>query len=153
MRDIKFACPHCEQHIKCDDTLGGQKINCPACGREVVVPKLADGHQLRTTTGHVPVPTEARAAPRSGKTNPPAPPEYSKLAIASLSLSIGSVLLWPFGFIPGIILGYLAKAQIRRQPRLQGTEFAVAGIRVGYCFLVLFALFLIWLATTRTGAH
>src|ERR1051325_7241767 len=100
MRDIKFGCPHCEQHIKCDDSFGGQKINCPACGREVVVPKLTDEHRLRTTTGHVPVPTHARGAPRSGKTNPPLPPEYSKLAIASLALSIGSVLLWPFGFIP-----------------------------------------------------
>jgi len=63
------------------------------------------------------------------------------------------VVLWPLGFIPGIILGYLAKAQIRENPRLQGVKYAVAGIRVGYCFLVIFALFLIWYATTRTGAH
>jgi len=149
MRDIKFGCPHCAQHIKCDDSLGGRSINCPACGREVVVPRLEDQQRLRTTTGHVPVPTEARSAPRSGKTRPPAPPEVSKLAIASLSLSIASVLLWPLGFIPGIILGYVAQNQIRQNPKLQGNEYAVAGIRVGYCFLGLFLLFLIWLITNR----
>ena len=156
MRDIKFACPHCEQHIKCDDTFGGQKINCPACGREVVVPKLADENRLRTTTGHVPIPTQAHGAPRSGKTSPPvgpAPPEYSKLAIASISLSIASLLLGPLGCIPGIILGYLAKAQIRQNPRLQGLELAQAGIIVGYCFLALLAAYGVWHFTNRAGGH
>jgi len=157
MRDIKFACPHCEQHIKCDDAFGGQKINCPACGREVLVPKLTDEHHLRITTGRVPVPTHAHGAPRAGATTIPAGPqshpEFSKLAIASISLSAGSLLLGPFGFIPGIIFGYLAKAEIRQNPRLQGTELAVAGIRVGYCFLALFALLGIWYVTTRMSAR
>lgn len=156
MRDIKFACPHCEQHIKCDDSFGGRKINCPACGREVDVPRLTDEHRLRITTGRVPVPTHAHGAPRSAdatKSRPPSGPPFSKLAIASISLSVGSLLLGPFGCIPGIIFGYIAKAEIRQNPKLQGYELAQAGIIVGYCFLALCAAIGVWFITTRTGAH
>ena len=157
MRDLKFACPHCEQHIKCEDYLAGQNINCPACGREVVVPKLPDEHHLRITTGRVPVPTHAHGAPRAGAvaapSGPPPAPEFSKLAIASISLSAGSLLLGPFGCIPGIIFGYLAKAELRHRPSLQGAELAKAGIIVGYCFLALFTLIVILLAMHFAKSH
>ena len=157
MRDLKFACPHCEQHIQCEDDLAGQNINCPACGREVLVPKLPDEHHLRITTGRVPVPTHAHGAPRAGAPltppGPPPAPEFSKLAIASISLSAGSVLLGPFGCVPGIIFGYLAKAELRQRPSLQGAELAKAGIVVGYCFLGLFTLIGIWLTVKFAKAH
>jgi len=158
MRDLKFACPHCEQHIKCEDDIAGKLVNCPACGREVAVPKLPDEHHLRITTGRVPVPTHAHGAPRAGGANeaPNAPqtkPEFSKLAIASISLSAGSVLLGPFGCIPGIIFGYLAKAELRQRPSLQGSELAKAGIVVGYCFLGLFTLIGIWLTGKLAKGH
>ena len=154
MRDLKFACPHCEQHIKCEDYLAGQKIKCPACGGDVVVPNLPDEHHLRITTGKVPVPTHAHGAPRAGgPVAPPSPskPDFSKLAIASISLSASSLFLGPFGCIPGIIFGYLAKAELRQNPRLQGAELAKAGIIVGYCFLGLFTLLGIWLAMKLTN--
>ena len=147
MRDLKFACPHCEQHIKCEDDMAGRLINCPACGREVAVPNLPDEHHLRITTGKVPVPTHAHGAPRSGAAVPTGPahaPEFSKLAIASISLSCASVLLLIFGCIPGIICGYLAKAELRQNPKLQGSELAQAGIIVGFCFLGLFSITGFW---------
>lgn len=157
MRDLKFACPHCEQHIKCEDDLAGQNINCPACGREVLVPKLPDEHHLRITTGRVPVPTHAHGAPRAGIAAAPSgltpKPEFSKLAIASIALSSASVVLLLFGCIPGIIFGYLAKAELRQNSRLQGAELAKAGIIVGYCFLALFTLIGIWLAMKLAKAH
>jgi hypothetical protein len=31
MSEIKFACPHCDQHIACDESHGGRVIQCPAC--------------------------------------------------------------------------------------------------------------------------
>jgi hypothetical protein len=151
MRDFKFACPHCEQHIKCEDEMAGRTIACPSCGREVVVPMMPDEHHLRITTGHVPVPAHAHGAPRAGDAAgiPSAStmrPHYSKFAIASLSLSCASVLLLLFGCIPGIIFGYLARAELRRNPRLLGAELANAGITTGYCFLSLFTLIGCWLA-------
>ena len=84
---------------------------------------------------------------------PPPRQEFSKLAIASISLSAGSLLLGPFGCIPGIIFGYLAKAELRQNSRLQGAELAKAGIVVGYCFLVMFALIGIWLTVKIANNH
>ena len=157
MRDLKFACPHCEQHIQCEDSLSEKTIECPACGRTVPVPKLPDEHHLRITTGRVPIPTHAHGAPRAGgavtPAGPPPAPEFSKLAIASISLSCASIVLLVFGCIPGIIFGYLAKAELRQRPSLQGAELAKAGIIVGYCFLALFTLIGIWLMLKLAKAH
>lgn len=140
MRDLKFACPHCEQHIQCEDSLAGKSIPCPACGLTVVVPDLPDEHQLRVSTGRVPIPTHAHGAPRATDLaafqNQPQPePERSKLAVASLALSCSSVLLGPLGCIPGIVCGYMARAEIKRDGRMLGDELAKAGILVGYLFL------------------
>jgi hypothetical protein len=37
--EVKFACPHCDQHIACDSAYCGTRIECPACHREMQVPK------------------------------------------------------------------------------------------------------------------
>src|SRR5439155_23189185 len=41
MREIKFACPHCSQHIACDEAYCGYQIPCPACQGGLIVPRLA----------------------------------------------------------------------------------------------------------------
>lgn len=61
----------------------------------------------------------------------------SGLAIASLVLSCLSVALGPFGFFPGIICGHLARSECRRDPNVDGDGLAVAGLIVGYLFLVI----------------
>jgi len=38
MADIKFACPHCNQHITCDALWGGHELQCPGCQNNLVVP-------------------------------------------------------------------------------------------------------------------
>lgn len=40
MREIKFACPYCRQHITCDAQYCDAVIDCPACGNGIVVPRL-----------------------------------------------------------------------------------------------------------------
>jgi hypothetical protein len=145
MRDLKFACPHCEQHIQCEDTVSGQTLRCPACGKPVVVPTVPDEHHLRLSTGKVPMPAHAHGAPRAAdmaaiRHQPLLKPQYSALAIASLSLSCASVLLWPLGFIPGIVCGYMARAEIKHDGRLLGDQLAKAGILVGYGFMGFFAV-------------
>ncbi len=87
----------------------------------------------RPVPGPGPVPTAAGAA--TGKT--------SGLAIASLSCSIGTCLLGPFGCIPGIILGHMAKSRMRQDPSLRGSGLATAGLIIGYIFGVLWT---IWFA-------
>lgn len=38
MSDLKFSCPHCEQHVLCDDSYGGHQIQCPTCQRQITIP-------------------------------------------------------------------------------------------------------------------
>ena len=41
MSEIKFACPHCQQHIACDSDFADMTIVCPSCGQPMVVPALS----------------------------------------------------------------------------------------------------------------
>jgi hypothetical protein len=41
MSDIKFACPHCRQHITCDGDYASICIDCPSCGGMLMVPRLS----------------------------------------------------------------------------------------------------------------
>ncbi len=41
MSEIKFACPHCDQHIACDESLGGRSLQCPACLGVMRIPPVA----------------------------------------------------------------------------------------------------------------
>ena len=70
----------------------------------------------------------------------------SGLAIASVVLSCLSVLVGPFGFLPGIICGHLARSECRRNPALTGSGIALAGLIVGYIFVGVTALTLLMVA-------
>jgi len=63
------------------------------------------------------------------------------LAMASLALSCLTVFFGPFGCIPGIICGHIARADCRKRPELEGASMALAGLLVGYASLVLLVLF------------
>jgi hypothetical protein len=41
MADIKFSCPHCQQHITCDALWGGHQLQCPTCQNTLTVPAAA----------------------------------------------------------------------------------------------------------------
>jgi hypothetical protein len=60
-------------------------------------------------------------------------PGYCPQAIASLICSV----VFAIGCIPGIILGHVAKARIRRDPLLDGNGMATAGLVISYTMLVL----------------
>ncbi len=74
-----------------------------------------------------------------------AAPTTSSLAIASFVLSLLSIVLGPFGFIPGIVCGHIAKAQCLRTPSLEGLGFAQAGLIIGYIFLGLSILVMMFI--------
>jgi hypothetical protein len=38
MSDLKFTCPSCGQHIRCDVDYAGERIPCPSCASVVRVP-------------------------------------------------------------------------------------------------------------------
>jgi hypothetical protein len=66
-------------------------------------------------------------------------PKTNGLAIASLICSCAGLFFVPA--IPGIVLGFVARAQIKRSNRAQrGDGLAIAGIIVGFGWLLLLAL-------------
>ncbi len=66
--------------------------------------------------------------------------ELSGLAVASLLLSCSSILLGPFGCVPGIVCGHLARRAIRRNPDRGGNGIALAGLIIGYVFFAFIIL-------------
>lgn len=76
--------------------------------------------------------TDAHTLPTTERT--------SGLAIASLVLSCVTVVFGPFGCIPGIICGHLARSDCRKNPALRGDGTALAGLIIGYLFVTLFLL-------------
>lgn len=36
--EFKFACPHCGQHLSAELDWVGMEIECPACGKTLIVP-------------------------------------------------------------------------------------------------------------------
>jgi hypothetical protein len=66
-------------------------------------------------------------------------PKTNGLAIASLICSCLGLFFLPI--IPGIVLGFVARSQIRRSNGTQrGDGLAIAGIIIGFGWVVLFAL-------------
>jgi hypothetical protein len=49
MADFKILCPSCGQHISCDSSCAGARINCPTCNQAIVVPPLAAGGGIPPT--------------------------------------------------------------------------------------------------------
>lgn len=75
-------------------------------------------------------------------TPPPATPPTSGMAIGSLIASIAGFIIVPLlGGIVGLILGYIAKKQIREsEGTLAGAGLATAGIIMGWIQVVLLGL-------------
>src|SRR5512136_1912839 len=129
MSDFKFSCSNCGQHLSGDERYAGLNIVCPACGKTITVPTAPAPVRLGTPPGPLPPPSSRPVQA------PPPPRKTCGLAIASLVCSIGSFIIIPFGFIPGIICGHMAKKKIATTPGLGGRGLAKAGLIIGYIAL------------------
>jgi len=55
MNEIKFACPHCDQHLQAAESLGGRQFQCPGCNHHIRVPTpfgKEDQTAFKPETGH-----------------------------------------------------------------------------------------------------
>jgi len=145
MSQWKFSCPSCGQHFSGDFGYCGREITCTVCQAQFTVPspgtaapvqKANEGKPQRTTVSlpaSIPrFPPRAEAAPVGAK-------KTSGLALASLICSAASFILFPFGFIPGIIFGHMARKRLAQDPLRGGAGLAKAGLIIGY---VAFGLYL-----------
>jgi hypothetical protein len=93
--------------------------------------------------------------PGAGPPQPPAqvvPAGNNALAIASLVCGVAQAMLWPLATIPAVVLGHVARHQIRRTGE-QGAGLALAGlvlgwIGVGFAVLAILGLVLIVAASS-----
>jgi len=83
---MKFACPHCQQPLEADDSFAGASVDCPACGKPLVI-----GAEQPTGTPPSAAPSEPQpeSVPESvqepvpsqePEAIPPLPPESPKTA-------------------------------------------------------------------------
>ena len=136
MSETKFSCSSCGQHIQADEAYQGMQIECPSCHASIAVPsQVAEIPALRRPGANRPAAPPGGVAPASG------------LAKASLILSAASLVAGPFGFIPGIVCGHMARKRIACNPRIGGKGIATAGLMLGYGFLALSLLMAGILAT------
>ncbi len=40
MSEFKFNCPHCDQHLQCDEQYSGRQIQCPGCNHLIRIPAV-----------------------------------------------------------------------------------------------------------------
>lgn len=82
MSQFKFSCPHCRQHLQCDEQHCGREIQCPACNHLIRIPplpgKTADyrpesGKTWATYAPRADVPPPANVSLRRPKDDPQRP--------------------------------------------------------------------------------
>jgi len=146
MSQFKFSCPACGQHFSGDFGYCGSQITCPVCQNLFTVPNPGASAPVATAAPAKPQRTTVALPARV----PPAPPRRepavagpvrtSGLAVASLICSAGSFIFIPFGFIPGIICGHIARRHLAQNPLLRGRGLAKAGLILGYTVLGLYII-------------
>ncbi|HSJ58245.1 MAG TPA: DUF4190 domain-containing protein [Anaerolineae bacterium] len=139
-------CPQCGAHNE------DEAIYCGECGAVLDADAAALARQYPTDDKVPETPIlveemddvlEVEAVPPPPRRPSPAPvparpaaagPTTSGLAIASLLLGIGGLTLLPLlGSIVAIVLGYMARNDIRRRPgEVEGDGLALAGIVLGW---------------------
>ena len=40
MSEYKFECPHCRQHMLCDEQFSGRQVKCPSCNHLINIPAV-----------------------------------------------------------------------------------------------------------------
>lgn len=88
MREFKFACPVCGQHITTDSGSSGEEIECPTCFRKIVVPQAPASADTKLIL------SAAQAAkPRPPPTNASCRPELSRVGAGRKTTGVAAVLL------------------------------------------------------------
>ncbi len=156
---ITFACD-CGQRLQANEEQAGQRIRCPKCNSESVVPTASADHAVRAAP---PRPSrrdedeeEEEATGRSRRRawgddeddEDDGPrgraPRTSGKAITAFVLGLLSFCLWIFAGIPAIVYGILGLRDIgASRGRLKGQGLAIAGMILGGVAMLLAVPFLL----------
>jgi hypothetical protein len=132
MSEFRFLCPECGQKILGDTAYSGAQIICPTCQKSITIPAAAAAASPPTAPVPQAVSQPASSPPAAAIGRKQIPGSFSGLAAASLICSV----FVPFGSIPGIICGHLAKARMQCNIFIEGRRVASAGLLISYCVLM-----------------
>ena len=100
MSELKFSCPHCDQHILCDAQSAGHEIQCPSCQQVLQIPATAG----KNDPAPAEPPPDSRTPPPVAVHQPPPQSERQGLRIgwkispavpAGLAVVVtGTLLFW-----------------------------------------------------------
>jgi hypothetical protein len=162
MSEIKFACPHCGQHIACDRDYVDMSIVCPSCGQPMDVPRLSAteaSHPELLVVASAPRPkrqvssriptidlwTEAEWDERYRAASAPSQ-QIPVWLLTALGTLIAAVLFKASGGVPGwvviacVILGTIVTCIfVARQPTLDRKTGAAVSV-VFYVLVVIVAI-------------
>jgi hypothetical protein len=101
MGESKFACPVCGQHITADASAAGEKLECPTCFRNIIVPEGSgsNGTKLIISAAHADRPRSTRtttpSATRQGERRSGARQFGLAIVVAvSMCLGAGAAYFW-----------------------------------------------------------
>src|SRR5512142_2208731 len=97
------------------------------------------------------LPAEPPAAPVPAATVT-TPARTNGLAIASLSCGLAQFAFGPLATIPAIVLGHMARGQIRRTGE-QGAGLALAGLVLGWGAVILGVVVIVFALALAAGMH
>ena len=98
------------------------------------------------------LPLPARTSPAADPASTTPAPRTNGLAMASLVCGLGQFVVGPLATVPAIILGHLARNQIRRTGE-QGAGLALAGLALGWGAVILGVVVLVIALAVATGMH
>lgn len=132
MSEIKFACPHCSQHITCDGGYGDLSIECPSCGGTMVVPRLSAVDS--THTGMVIVASTPSPSPRVARQIPTLEPWSEGKWAEHYRDVTGEVLesspLWLVGLFATLVVAFVLMVRGHRPGQIVGC-LLLGGILTG----------------------
>ena len=79
-------------------------------------------------------------------------PATNGMAIASFACGLGQFVVGPLATVPAIVLGHMARSQIRRTGE-HGAGLALAGLALGWAAVILAAALLVAALTVLSWAH
>lgn len=117
MSELKFACPVCGQHIRCDSTKSGSQMECPTCFRKMVVPQAPASGDSKLVLSAAAV--TQRAVP--GILPAEGPPARGRSKLRGLLTTVLLILL--AGGAAGAVYAFREKIfKPGHKPRIAGTN-------------------------------
>jgi hypothetical protein len=133
MSEIKFACPHCAQHVACDSDYADMCIVCPGCSKPMLVPIMNAtdaAHPKLVLVAATPAPRQTFCS-RIPALDPWTEEEWKEHASAKAGEPPGRTPLWIVSSLGTIILAAVLRANGAGAPAIIVTV-VVGSLLSGY---------------------